>query len=156
MPPCTEACPDCIVWKWSDKGGFSSSKSYKNLFTQSDGYSSIWRMIWRLCAPQRVRVFFWLLWHVKILTNVERKRRHMTEDATCPLCASSIESIVHALHNCSFASNIWKTVLPTQVHSLFFSFSFHDWLYWNLQDKGGLNTNEVEWQSLFMILCWLI
>lgn len=74
----------------------------------------------------------WLLWHGKVLTNVERKRRHMIEDDIFPLCATSLEFLAHALRDCSFASNIWKPAPNSGTLSLFFSLSFHDWLNWNL------------------------
>lgn len=101
-------------------------------------------------------MFLWLIWHGRILTNDERKRHHMTEDDSCPLCLLDIETILHALRDCTFARNIWRSVIPPQVHNTFFTLSFHAWLTWNMQDKGNLNRNNMEWKTLFFILYWLI
>lgn len=128
VPPINEAGQDSLAWKWSNNGDFSSSELYKNMFTQGMEALASWDMIWSIRAPQRVCVLFWILWIGNLLTNVERRKRHMTDDAKCPLCASSLESISHALRDCSFAANIWKNVIRKQVHNLFFSLSFLDWL----------------------------
>lgn len=32
----------------------------------------------------------------------------------------------------------------------------HDWLIWNIQDTSCLNRADLEWQTLFVVLCWFI
>lgn len=155
MPPNNDVGSDSLAWKWSNNRDFSSTESYKHIFTQGMEVSTSWEIPWSIRAPQRVRVFFWILWHGNLLMNVER-RRHMTNDVTCPLCANKLESAVHALRDCSLASSIWRNVIPNKVHNLFFSLSFHDWLTWNVQDKGHFRFVDMEWSTLFSILCWLI
>ncbi|KAH1091210.1 hypothetical protein J1N35_018467 [Gossypium stocksii] len=31
-----------------------------------------------------------------------------------------------------------------------------DWLLWNMQNKGNYGNNDVEWQTIFPIMCWLL
>lgn len=73
MSPNDSAGSDLIAWKWMEKDGFYSGKTYKNLLTEDNGDPVTWKMIWRAQAPQRVRVF---LWQDRLLTNVKRRRRH--------------------------------------------------------------------------------
>lgn len=68
-PPHTDTGPDRLAWRWVTRDGFSTAETYKNLFADSHGDSAILKVIWKLCAPQRARVFFWLLWQDKLLTN---------------------------------------------------------------------------------------
>ncbi|CAN1841568.1 Putative ribonuclease H protein At1g65750 [Linum perenne] len=44
--------------------------------------------------------------HEKLLTNKERKRRHLTDDARCARCGGE-ESSHHVLWDCPFAVSIW-------------------------------------------------
>lgn len=136
--------------------GFSSSATYKNLFSQVFDDAAIWKMIWRVPTPQKVHVFLWLLWHDRLLTNNERRRRHMTKDGFCPLCTASLETRIHPLRDCAFAMTVWRIVVPRQAHNIFFSLSIKERLVWNLQDKGSLHYEEMEWQTLFVILYWLL
>ncbi|MBA0702545.1 hypothetical protein Goari_022988 [Gossypium aridum] len=40
-----------------------------------------WKAAWRLRVPQRVRSFLWLVLYDGLLTNAERVRRYMAEEA---------------------------------------------------------------------------
>lgn len=80
----------------------------------------------------------------------------MTIDDSCPLCLTNEETTMHALKDCTFASGIWRRVVLIQVHNTFFTLSFHAWLTWSVQDNGNLNKEDMEWQTVFVCLCWLI
>ncbi|MBA0748163.1 hypothetical protein Gogos_005011 [Gossypium gossypioides] len=41
-----------------------------------------WKAAWRLKVPQRVRSFLWLVLYDRLLTNAERVRRYMAEEAS--------------------------------------------------------------------------
>lgn len=34
--------------------------------------------------------------------------------------------------------------------------SLNDWLKWNLTNQGGFNRKDVDWETLFSILSWLL
>ncbi|CAN1139910.1 Putative ribonuclease H protein At1g65750 [Linum perenne] len=65
-----------------------------------------WNRVWKWGGPSRIQFFLWLLSHEKLLTNLERKRRHMTQDSSCPRCAHTEESIFHILRDCPFAVQV--------------------------------------------------
>lgn len=69
----------------------------------------------------------------------------------CPVCATCLEMEIHALRDCTFASNIWQIVVSSQVQNTFFSLSLHYWLVWNLHDKDNLNRDDMEWRTLFIV-----
>lgn len=144
MPPAINTSKDCLAWKWRDKDGFSSSMIYKTLFSYSIEESTHWKKIWRAKEPQRVRAFLWLLWHGKILINSERRRRHMMKNDMCLVCGIGLETINHAMRDCTFTSSIWRRVVPRQVSSSFFSLPFHEWILWNLNDNGKLGRGDME------------
>lgn len=62
-PHASDVGPNQLVWKWMAKEDFSSSKTYRNLCcVESQEDYSMWKLIWKIRAPQRVRVFIWLFW----------------------------------------------------------------------------------------------
>nr|GLL25228.1 uncharacterized protein LOC109163410 [Ipomoea trifida] len=66
---------------------------------------------------KRIRFFVWLVVNSKLIGNVERKRRRLTEDGTCSVCEEEDESILHLLNGCKFAKECWyKTFHPSNFH----------------------------------------
>ena len=51
-----------------------------------------------------VKLFLWLAMHDKLLTNTERVRRRLTDNDICEKCHNEIESTLHVLRDCPFAS----------------------------------------------------
>ncbi|CAA0818851.1 Polynucleotidyl transferase- ribonuclease H-like superfamily protein [Striga hermonthica] len=62
--------------------------------------------------PQWIRQFLWLAAHEKLLTNVERRRRHISDSPICTLCSRYEESILHCLRDCTGARQIWRLLIP--------------------------------------------
>ena len=113
---------------------------------------ALYSQVWLLVAPERVRVFLWLVTHQVIMTNMERKRRHLSDNGVCQLCKNGDETILHALRDCPTAAGLWaKIVIPSRQHR-FFSLPLLQWLYENLvRDKPG---NGDQWPTLFALTAW--
>lgn len=78
----------------------------------------------------------------------------MIEDGTFPLCNVGLQTGIHTFCDCTIAKAIRQIVVPRHDQLIFFSLPLKDWVVWNLQDKGSLNCGEVEWKTLFGVLCW--
>lgn len=76
------------------------------MFCQGREESTVWNLICTARAPQRVCVFLWHLWHDRLLSNMERCRRHMTDDGFCPLCNVGLETALHTFRDCAFAKAV--------------------------------------------------
>ncbi|CAA0832753.1 Unknown protein [Striga hermonthica] len=121
LPPSREAGLDSRYWGFSENGQFTTKSAYSYLFgthqpTASD--RSSWRIIWKWVGPQRIRQFLWLVVQEKLLTNVERRRRHLTDSSTCPLCGRGEESTLHCLRDCVKAALVWRKLLPLRAGKL--------------------------------------
>lgn len=57
-PPSAEIAADHLAWKWATKADCSAIETYKHLFSADVGNAGPWKIIWKACVPQRVRVFF--------------------------------------------------------------------------------------------------
>ncbi|CAN1181985.1 Putative ribonuclease H protein At1g65750 [Linum perenne] len=57
--------------------------------------------------------------HNKLLTNSERKRRHLTDFSSCPRCNVHEESVSHILRECNYATAVWNQLgLQDWTHSV--------------------------------------
>jgi len=101
---------DELSWKGTQNGDFTVRSAYELLKPEAEErplIGSFLKQIWKLVAPERVRVFIWLVSHMVIMTNVERVRRHLSDIATCSVCNGADESILHVLRDCPAMTPIW-------------------------------------------------
>ncbi|KAF7801750.1 ribonuclease H [Senna tora] len=81
-PPSITHSQDMVAWKHSNDGWFSIKSAYQSITgLRNEDINTLWRKIWRLQVPQRVKSFLWLCVHNKLLTNEERAKRGMTDQA---------------------------------------------------------------------------
>ncbi|XP_029144365.2 putative ribonuclease H protein At1g65750 isoform X2 [Arachis hypogaea] len=78
----------------------------------------------------------WLVANNTILTNVERRRRHLATEANCPRCNHQEESTLHVLRDCSYAKCVWSLLNPHEIVADFFNLSIKDWLAQNLSARS--------------------
>ncbi|KAE8690665.1 hypothetical protein F3Y22_tig00110893pilonHSYRG00252 [Hibiscus syriacus] len=125
-PPTIDAGDDCCVQKWGTQNQFTVCLVYAQLLDPSiDALNTIWKQVWALKVPQRIRAFLWLVLKERILTNHDRGSQPGEFDAICNstmvlLCFSpkwiranlACNAIVPNL-NCSwsmlFATILWQT-----------------------------------------------
>lgn len=77
---------DQLVWNDSSSDGFSIASALNIIWpTDAEIMDPIWDIIWKSVAPQRVRMFLWLVAHDRVMTNVNRMHRNLT-DPSCRKC----------------------------------------------------------------------
>ncbi|KAE8718314.1 40S ribosomal protein S4 [Hibiscus syriacus] len=90
--PCTSptAGDDRCSWAASRNGLYSTKSAYKALMQHHWGRTQNldWLVPWKTGVPERIRCFLWLSLRDKILSNVNRHTRHLTDDASYPLCTN--------------------------------------------------------------------
>lgn len=112
-----------------------------------------WKLIWRMKASQRVRVFCWIMAHGKLLTNEERWRRRLTSDANYGRCQSEVEDVLHAVRDCPCAREVWESLGMFGSQNAFFPMGLQDWV----MSAFRLSTPREEalrWAGKFMTICW--
>ncbi|CAN1762528.1 Putative ribonuclease H protein At1g65750 [Linum perenne] len=128
QPPSPNSGEDELIWGPDPKGLFSIKSAYEILAaTDRSNSDQRWKSVWQWQGPNRVRFFLWLAVHSRLLTNSERRRRHLCIDDTCPRCRTGAEDIIHVLRDCPFARSIWQELIPATEHDFFFRGSFLDW-----------------------------
>ncbi|XVF52676.1 hypothetical protein PTKIN_Ptkin05aG0037300 [Pterospermum kingtungense] len=77
-------CVDGYCWNKSKSGLFTIKSAYQ--VTTGEvliGDNTVWKKLWKLNVPNRVRSFCWLLNHKKVMCNAERVKRGFTTNGAC-------------------------------------------------------------------------
>ncbi|KAL4279829.1 hypothetical protein GQ457_03G024220 [Hibiscus cannabinus] len=130
-PPRPNAGADVPGWRWESNRTFSVRSAYKALTVDS-------------AAPLR------------IMTNAERKRRHLATSDVCASCQSEIETIVHVLRDCPRARQVWEAVVAPAQLAVFFSLPFSDWILQCVTNVANVGTGDERWAARFATICWLV
>ncbi|XP_020412737.1 uncharacterized protein LOC109947231 [Prunus persica] len=147
--------PDTCIWGPTSNGVFSVKTAYELSARFNDVPGSPWNFIWNLKIPPRVKMFIWLLTQKKILTNVQRVRRKLSRDPSCPLCHYHEESLQHLFISCPRVLTLWRSFYLPEGLLNFFSSDFDSWLKENLCYNAGHLWN-LKWCSVFAVACWFI
>ncbi|CAB4310240.1 unnamed protein product [Prunus armeniaca] len=116
-------CPDKKVWHYTSHGGYTVRSGYAVALTlrrngelgrkaegessQGDKQRRIWKSIWGLQVPPKIRTFLW-----KCCRNVLAVKENLLHwgidvETTCALCGQEGESQVHVFFKCEFARLLW-------------------------------------------------
>ena len=67
----------------------------------------LWKWIWQLKIPPKIRIFFWKVFANALPTLLNLRKRRVNIDGMCLVCGLEVESIYHALFKCVGVKNIW-------------------------------------------------
>ncbi|CAA7032614.1 unnamed protein product [Microthlaspi erraticum] len=146
---------DRLSWGQSSDGQFSVSSAYSfltNDTTPRQNLGALFRRVWSVVAPERVRVFLWLSVHQVLMTNVERQRRHLSESGMCQVCKGANETIIHILRDCPAMEGVWLRLVPVRKRQEFFAKSLLEWLYSNLGNTR--DSDGTTWAAQFVMALW--
>ncbi|CAN1152639.1 Putative ribonuclease H protein At1g65750 [Linum perenne] len=174
-PPVASMGEDVLSWGGENDGKFSFKSAYNLIADMADTPSSTdWKKVWNWRGPNRIRFFLWLAVHGKLLTNGERRRRHLAGTDLCPRCNAAVESVSHVLCECPLAAEVWRlldlnqivglhqtspsaswlTSLLTHEHSTLFGVTF--WILWKSRNEFIFEgTRESATSLSFRIKNWV-
>ncbi|KAH9683148.1 reverse transcriptase domain-containing protein [Citrus sinensis] len=138
------------VWYWlHDLCGVYSVRSCYKLLTHRDSDSStrVWRSLWRLEVPSKVRNFLWRAATNVLPTTSNLVHRRVAIAPTCSLCNACNETVTHALLECGFARSCW---ISSAVGALGHYTSFLGWLEFIFTMYNKENC------QLAAMICWRI
>ena len=107
-----------MVWLHNRKGVYSVRSGYyiarrvmrKDDWAESSrgsGGLQIWKKLWKLRVPNKIKVFGWRTCHEILPTCVNLARRKILSDPMCHCCKFFPESTVHAIWECVAAQDVW-------------------------------------------------
>lgn len=141
---------DKDVWYWmADPYRLYTVRSYYKMLNNCSiaPTSGIWRKIWNLELPNKVKNFLWRA-AMNVLPTIDNLIRKTIEVIPlCSICNHQNESVVQALVNCAFAQTCWLTSSLGLVGP---QSSFLNWL------EQVFTRYNKEMCNLVAMICWRI
>ena len=106
IPLCTPPVTDTITWPFNASGSYTIKSGYKFLAkdelhnqspTHSDQNSELWKLIWSLEVPNKIKNFVRRSSRDAIPVKKNLKKRKILNDDTCEQCGQAEESVLHAI-----------------------------------------------------------
>lgn len=101
--------PDKLTWSGGPGGAYSASSAYKMQF-QEIGPTCFRQLLWKPWAPNKLKIFMWLLYLDHLWCNDRLQRRGWPNGYFCPLCRRNLETSVHLIWHCPFSLQVWAKV----------------------------------------------
>ena len=142
-------------------GRFSVRSAYKlameEVWKERNGDSTdcltmkqVWKRVWGLETPNKIRDFTWKACHNILATKENLMKRHITTDDKCDECGKEFESICHLFWFCDKAKEVWantKLVFPFQIGQ---TWSFVD-VVWQIVRCDSVSPSLLEKVAA---ICW--
>ena len=118
--PLSQRLPeDTNIWIGNKRGMFTVKGAYyivaklqsdNDLGESSfvDSSSIIWKKLWKLKLPPKVKIFSWRACVNGLNVYVKMAERGIHLSCDCPVCGEESESLTHALILCDFALSVWS------------------------------------------------
>lgn len=141
---------DVLYWAGSSSGEYTVKSGYEWIIARrniSMDKFKVW--VWKIKAPQKIRVLLWFTVHDSLPTNKLRFKRWLGPSLLYPMCGLEPESILHLFFVCLTATAGWNDIggLPGNAH-YFMSLSVDEVLF-NLCRKW----TSVHWGLMWSVWC---
>ena len=109
---------DSIIWLGNKRGVFTVRSAYyvalpivdnseEGECSSLDSRTRLWKKVWQLKLPAKVRIFAWRACIDGLPTRLNLAKRGLNVGAGCPLCEKAVESSSHALIYCNKLCEVW-------------------------------------------------
>ena len=152
---------DKIIWVGNNKGVFSVKSAYYvalAMINSSNGgecsyrdpRTSLWKRIWQLKIPPKIRIFLWKVCVNALPTMSNLRKRGVSTDGLCPVCGLEEETILHALCRCMAVKEFWRLWKDCQIDFGAESLDFSD-IALKVLAAGNLKDLEI-----LFVVAWAI
>ncbi|KAB2616581.1 hypothetical protein D8674_023169 [Pyrus ussuriensis x Pyrus communis] len=159
---------DWLIWEFNKNECYSVKSGYRWLQDRSLELRdtcrpsvrgvprSLWKGIWKLEVPPKLRHFLWLTVHGCLPTRDALFRQRSSQTSTYPICCCHDETTEHMFLSCSWVEPIWfGGALGYKVDRL----SLPDWVDWfqAVFSPNMCTTGDTKWQRSYIVFtCWCI
>jgi len=148
---------DKLCWKWTADKIFSTSSAYSAFFIGQHPIERA-KLLRKVRAPAKCKIFIWLVLHDRCWTADRRKKHGLQEDDSCALCAQLPETIDHLLLCCPFSKQVWLGVLRKLGWEAVFPDRQQNRLvaWWSDAWKKISKDEKQCFDSIVVLICWLL
>ena len=119
---------DKLAWADSLKGTFDLSSAYRIVMGMENNPLSSVRWIWKADTLPRIKTFLWLCAHNSIAVKVCLEKRGVVHETLCPICQGGLETILHALRDCTQIKQVWNQLGIMSTDQAFWRNNMQKWL----------------------------
>ncbi|KAF7150063.1 hypothetical protein RHSIM_Rhsim02G0194700 [Rhododendron simsii] len=115
--------------------------------------SLLWKKIWHLKVPPRLKHFLWRIIRNAVATKENLFARKCARNPMCEICGDEIESIEHVLFRCEWTEEVWANsgvVFPSPVNRMV---SIKRWMVSLVEDWGNRFSERM---GAIAQICWAI
>ena len=105
--------------------------------------------MWKIRAPQKLKIFLWLVVNEAHLTNVSRMKKGLSAIDLCPICGIYSETTLHVPRDCEIAKDMWKSIGNSLIKNSFFEQPLKIQLEENLLHETK-KCQGIEWPLVFL------
>ncbi|KAL4298080.1 hypothetical protein GQ457_12G018940 [Hibiscus cannabinus] len=146
---------DAKCWNGIVQGHFTVKSAYIircGPTVPDDG--KLWKTLNKYRGLQRIKIILWLVCLERVMTNSERVRRHISDNAGCSLCGALFEDVNHLSRWCPQAIGIWTSLIKPDFLHQFLTMNIKEWVYLNITDVARMANHPEDWDLLFGSICW--
>lgn len=138
---CRNQYIDTRYWCYEQNGQYTVKSAYKMLQRNlgrwtEDEENKIWRGLWKLQIPEKVKVFLWRALNGCLPTKCNLRTRSIETDEVCPFCRVDKETTAHCFIHCIFARSCWDVVCPeVNVDNLLTFNGWFTYVFDNLKER---------------------
>ncbi|OMP05897.1 hypothetical protein COLO4_08472 [Corchorus olitorius] len=125
---------DEVIWSQTTNGSFTTKSAYICLSETKNDKPPNLNSIWKCKIQPKVQTFLWLAFNNRILCNVNRRNRNLTNDPKCSICGANAETVVHVLRDSKDAVAIWKALMIDIRFQNCDSMGLQEWMTFNLRN----------------------
>ena len=136
IPLSVRSAEDRLIWHYdrngifSVKSGYHVARSFKNLASSSTSSgtngNSLWKKLWGLCIPPKVRLFVWRLLRGILPSKGNLRKKVLLADVDCVFCHSHVANDLHLFKHCDVLESFW-------------------WASMGLKPKAHMGQNILDW-----------
>lgn len=86
---------------------FQHSKPTASASTSFQVPDQVWKMLWGLPVPPKLKHFWWRCCHNSLATKQNLFRCKSSREDVCPICLAESESIKHLICGCAWTKVVW-------------------------------------------------
>ncbi|XP_026436617.1 uncharacterized protein LOC113334619 [Papaver somniferum] len=156
---------DIVRWNPSKDGIFSVKSAYnkltearvQNQATVNDVPTTVWKALWKMKLPHRVKLFIWKCLKNIVPTRVGLSQSLQDIETHCEICKQENETLFHILISCSHAKAVWRDLNINIDQSITQCQSVKEWIVSWFQDVQNAGSDDVNnWRNLLMVGSWII
>ncbi|KAK2409374.1 hypothetical protein QL285_044804 [Trifolium repens] len=122
---------DTFIWADNKNGVYTTKSGYDWILSRTEQpdqqHHYTWTWIWKLKAPEKIKLLIWLTCHNSVPTLALLHHRNMAPSSACPRCGHHKETFLHCAKDCPSSSTIWHHMGFT-ADDFFAASTVHDWL----------------------------